>query len=135
MGEYKIKNGKPVKRTKAEQLEFERLKSEYYANVEKTNPKSKRMPKIEEPFIPITLRQAAKLKHESGKSDALTWIFLICLNESYRHHRHPFTIPTDTLAKDGFSRATQKRVIARLEKAGLISVERKHKKPPVIVVI
>ncbi len=129
----KIRNGKFVERTAEEEIEFQRLKVEYYANVEKTTPKFKRRPKIEGNFVPLKLEQidrwnnASKLSKETG-------IFFILLYENYLRNA-PFRLPADKLIKGGFSRTTQKRVLAKLEKAGLISVLRRHKGPPTITVL
>jgi hypothetical protein len=126
----KIKNGKFVERTAEEQVELDRLKAEYYANVGTWNSKSKR-PKSEEHFAKITDSQFEKLMHiESGAS---VKIFIVLAYQSFKHWGKPFQMLTDNFAKNGFSRATLKRALVQLERAGLILVERKHRHLPVLV--
>jgi len=120
------------KRTAAEQLEFEQLKVGYYSDVGPPNSKSKR-PKTKEAFAKITASQCKKLVHvESGAS---VKIFIVLAYHSFKHWDKPFQLSTDNLAKNGFSRTTQWRALTQLEKVGLISVERRHRGPPIITVL
>ncbi|SRR5216684_7645927 len=128
----KIRNGKFVERTAEEQVELDRLKAEYYANVGMQNSKSKR-PKSEEHFAKITDSQFEKLM--CIKSSASVKIFVVLAYQSFKHWGKPFQMSTDNFTKNGFSQATQRRALVQLEMAGLILVERKHRSPPVITVL
>ncbi|SRR6266478_1619342 len=126
----KIKNGKFVERTVEEQVEFDRLKAEYYANVSPSNSKPK---KSKEVFAKITDSQFEKIIHiESGAS---VKIFIALVYQAFKHWDKPFQLSTDNFAKNGFSRTTQWRALTQLEKVGLISVERRHRGPPIITVL
>ncbi len=126
-----IRNGKLVERTPEEQIEFDRLKAEYYANVDA--PNSRKRPKSKEHFAKITDIRFEKLMHiESGASIK---IFIVLAYQSFKHWDRPFQISTDDFVKNGFSCATQKRALIQLERVGLISVKRRPPRPPVITVL
>ena len=129
----KIVNGKFVERTAEEEAELQRLrdsKAEQYANVGK--PTSKK-PKSKEAFAKITASQFEKLMRI--ESSASVKIFIVLAYQSFKHWDKPFQLSTDNLAKNGFSRTTQWRALTQLEKVGLISVERRHRGPPIITVL
>ena len=128
----KNRNGKFVERTAEEQAELDRLKAEYYANVSTRNSKSKR-PKSKEHFAKITDSQFEKLMRI--ESSASVKIFIVLAYQSFKHWDKPFQLSTDNFAKNGFSRTTQWRALTQLEKVSLISVERRHRGPPIITVL
>jgi hypothetical protein len=129
----KIRNGKFVERTLEEEVEFQRLKAEHYANVEKTNPKFKKRPKIKEKFVAIPRRQIDKWNN-AGTLPKVTGVYFVLLIENYERQA-PFRLPMKELLKLGIGHTTQARAIAILENAGLISVIREHKHPPIITVL
>jgi hypothetical protein len=127
----KIKNGKFVERTPEEQAELDRLKAEYYANGGAS--KKPKKTKITGAFAPVTDAQFEKLM--PIKSCASVKLFIVLVYQAFKHWRKPFQMLPDNFAKNGFSRATQKRALVQLEVAGLILVERRHRGPPVITVL
>ena len=123
MPSFKFKNGKFVPRTEEE----ERRLAEYFAS--KPASSSRKVG----PFIQITLQQLDKLR-PSLSPEAVVF-FSLCY-ESYRHRGAAFILPSDKLAElGGFKLRTQQRIVMRLEKAGLISVRRRHRQPPIVQVL
>jgi hypothetical protein len=124
---YTYKNGKFVKRT----AEQQRRRDEYFAAAAEAK-KPQRMPKRKEAFIQITMKQLDLLIPLLSKSPEVSIFFILC-HENFRHHGQAFMWPTYKVIEiGGFSPRAQRRVILILEKRGLISVQRVHKKPPII---
>jgi hypothetical protein len=127
---YKFKGGKFVPRT----AEEERRYTEYFTTAT-DYPKPRKIPKKTEPFIQITMKQLDRLIPLLSKSPEVSIFFVLC-HESFRHRGAAFVWPTDKLAKiGGFKPRTQRRVILYLEKVGLITVRRVHKKPPIVQIL
>jgi hypothetical protein len=128
----KILNGKFVERTPEEEAELNRLKAkaEYYANA---TLKFKKRPKIGESFVALPWRYADKL-NRAGVLTKTMGVFLILLDKKYQRQA-PFHLPTKDLDRLNIDRTAQARAITALEEAGLISVVRKHKHPPIITVL
>jgi hypothetical protein len=127
----KIVNGKFVTRTAEEEVEFQRLKAEYYTNANVTNPKPKRS---KEAFTKITASQFEKLM--LIKSNASVKLFIVLTYQAFKHWGKPFQMSVEDFAKNGFHRTTQWRALAQLERVGLISVDWKPRSgPPVITVL
>ena len=62
-------------------------------------------------------------------------LFTILEIESIRHHGRDFVLPVDALASiKGLSRRNMYRALTQLETCGLIAVQRKAPKPPIIMV-
>ena len=124
---YKFKNGKFVPRT----VEEERRYTEYFTPTA-GDPEPRKMPKTTEPFIKVTMKQLDRLIPLLSKSPEVSIFFVLC-HESFRHRGAAFVWPADKLAKiGGFKPRTQRRVIAYLERAGLIAVRRVHRRPPIV---
>jgi hypothetical protein len=56
------------------------------------------------------------------------------LYENWRQGGGPITVPNGILARDGVSRSAKWRILNKLERLGLISVERRDRKSPVVKV-
>jgi hypothetical protein len=128
---YKFRGGKFVERTPKEQAELERKRATYYGDL--GSAKKSRMPKSKEPFIRITMSQADQLMLTNSLKCVL--IFFILSYENFRHAGNAFLMPADKLVRFGFNRRTQERALTQLEKIGLISIRRAHRKPPRITVL
>jgi hypothetical protein len=124
---FKFKNGKFVERT-AEQAQ---RREAYFAKV----AKPKRVAKSSERFIRVTMWQLDKLIPKLSKSPEVSVFFVLCY-EDFRHRGAAFVWPGEKLQEiAGLSARTQQRAIVYLEKAGLISVMRHHRKPPTVQVL
>ena len=53
----------------------------------------------------------------------------------WKHHGKPFKLPNGMFGYDGISRYSKWRALAVLERRGLITVERRRKKSPIIRVL
>lgn len=124
---FKFKDGKFVERTAEEARRLEA----YFAKV----AKPKRVAKSGERFIRVTMWQLDKLIPKLSKSPEVSVFFVLCY-EDFRHRGAAFVWPSEQLQRiAGISPRAQRRVIVELEKAGLISVERRHQKPPTVQVL
>lgn len=127
MAGFKLKNGKFVERTAEE---AQRLEA-YFAET----AKPKRVEKSGERFIRVTMRQLDKLIPKLSKSPEVSIFFVLC-HEDFRHRGGAFEWPAEKLQRiAGLSTRTQQRAIVYLETAGLISVQRRHRKPPTVQVL
>ena len=129
---YKIRGGRLIRRTEEEQAELDQLRAEHCGNPEERSAGSGAV-RMKEKFIMIAESQALKLRQT--ESFGCVMIFLILQYQKFRHRGKPFLMPIEPLVEDGFSRTTQWRAIVRLEKIGLISVERRHRQRPSITVL
>jgi len=98
----------------------------------KTASTSARLPRSQERVARITETIAEKLL---GLEHVCWPLFTILGIESIRHHGRAFVLPVDALGTiKGLSRRSMYRALAQLETCGLISVQRRAPKPPVITV-
>ena len=135
---FKIVNGKLVRRTEAERAKVAKMWDEFDKKTAADKAKS-RIPRSTERYVKITVSQLVKLS--DLKVDQTTFIFFVMMFEATRHWGKPFIFPAEALRKHGgsdergISLRTQRWVLTRLEKIGLISVQRQPPKPPVITVL
>lgn len=62
-----------------------------------------------------------------------TQLFLILLRETLRHHGRPFVLPSNKLvATPGLSRNRLRLMLCQLERAGLVLIDKRPQKPPII---
>jgi hypothetical protein len=135
---FKIVGGKLVRRTKAESAKVAKMWAEFDKK-EAANKAKSRIPRSTERYIKITASQLVKLS--DIKFDPTAFIFFVIMYEANRNWGKPFIFPAEKLQKhggadeQGICLRTQREVLARLEKAGLISVQRQPPKQPVITVL
>ena len=86
--------------------------------------------KSTKPFVLVPLWHAA-LVAEATKSPALL-IYVDLLRRAWIAKGQPFTIPNGWLKKSGGSRKTKCRVLRNLTAAGLIAVEWRRRKSPIV---
>ena len=123
----KFKNGKFVQRTEGEARRLEA----YF--VEAAKPK--RVEKLCEPFIRVTMRQLDKLIPCLRRSPEVSIFFILC-HQSFRHRGAAFEWPTEQLQRiGGLSPRAQRRAIKILEDRGLILLQRRHRKPPTVQIL
>ena len=87
--------------------------------------------KRREHFVLVPFGWLERLEGASGK------VYSLALHLLYRHWRakgQPFTLSNGALKMDGISRASKWRGLAELERRGLISIEHRDRKSPVITV-
>ena len=83
-----------------------------------------------DPFVLVPLSLAATLAKATKTKKAMAWILLVY--EDWRAKGKPFTFSNTNLAKYGVTREQKRRVLAKLETAGLIKISQQGKQSPVI---
>jgi hypothetical protein len=86
-----------------------------------------------EPFVKVPLWWAAAAA-KATRSPA-TVVCIVLLRASWKARSSTFALSNVRLAKLGVSRKTKHRVLRDLEQAGLISVQRKERKAPVVTLV
>ena len=94
----------------------------------------KQMPRSTEPFILLRVSQRVTLHRLNS---AGCWdLFTTLAQESFRHGGKTFILPSDELATiKGLSRPRLRAIVRQLEVNGLILVQRRAAKPPLITVL
>jgi hypothetical protein len=94
----------------------------------------RKMPRSTEPFIMIRASQRVTLRRLNS---ARCWdLFTILVDEDFQHRGKTFILPIDELAtQKGLSRPNLRLTLRRLEMNGLILVQRRAAKPPLIKVL
>ena len=125
---YKIRGGRPVRRTEQEQAAVDRLKAERGIR-EASKPAYNRG----ELFARLPLRV---LRIMMGVPHVASIFYCHLYIESFRRGHKPFLLRVDKLeAESGVNRWAQARALRDLEEAGLITVERfGHKRPTYITI-
>jgi hypothetical protein len=86
-----------------------------------------------DPFARIPLAWAALAAGATNSEGALVWIWL--LHQVWYQKTGAITMPNGALAKLGVSRKVKNRVLLQLEKAGLVAVEWRCKKSPIVTLL
>ncbi len=86
-----------------------------------------------EPFVKVPLWWAVEAAKATKTPKALVWIELLHL--AWKTKGSTFSLPNGKLKKAGVSRFVKCRVLRELEKAGLITVEWRHGKNPLITLV
>ena len=89
----------------------------------------RRMAKRREHFIRVPFCWLERLGGASGQIYALA---LHLLYLQWRNNGRAFNLPNGMLAMDGIGRSTKWRALVELERRGLISIERRRGKSPMV---
>jgi hypothetical protein len=84
-------------------------------------------------FAKVPLAWAAKAAKATRTPQALVWVIL--LRMAWQAKGLPFPLPNAALARYGVSREVKRRALTALEFAGLIRVERRHSRSPIVTLI
>jgi hypothetical protein len=85
------------------------------------------------PYVKVPMWFAVEAAKATKTTKALVWVWLVYLG--FKTHRTTFPVPNSKLQKLGVNRYTKRRALCELERAGLITVERRHGKTPVISLV
>jgi hypothetical protein len=100
--------------------------------VQTTTPAPKRVQKRREKFVQVPwLLIDALAPHTTDKA----WLVLLhILYEVWQKKGEPIKLPNGMLKRYGVSRDAKQLALAKLERLGLISVERRSRKSPIITI-
>ena len=85
------------------------------------------------PFVVLPLWWAAEASAATNCQKAMGWVWLV--HQMCKTKNTTVTIPNRALAKFGVSRRVKSLALRQLEEAGLISVERRPRKTPVVTLL
>jgi hypothetical protein len=85
------------------------------------------------PFVKVPLWWAAEAAKATKTPKALVCIRL--LHMAWKANSHTFPLPNGKLEAEGVSRFAKYRALRELEAAGLITVERRHGKAPLVSLV
>jgi hypothetical protein len=91
--------------------------------------------KRREQFVQLPMWWVEKLGESPPATGATHQVACYLCHLDWKHHGKPFKLPNGMLGYDGISRRSKWRALADLERRGLIIVERRPKKSPIIRVL
>ena len=86
-----------------------------------------------DPFVVLPLSWAAEASAATNCQKAMVWLWLV--HRARKTRTTTVTLPNCALAKFGVSRRVKSLALRQLEEAGLISVERRPQKTPVVTLL
>jgi len=89
--------------------------------------------KPKEPFVKVPLWWAAEAAKATKTPKALVWLRL--LHMAWKANSPTFPLPNGKLESEGVSRFAKYRALRELEAAGLVVVERRHGKSPLVSIV
>ncbi len=81
--------------------------------------------------VPLWWIEAAAKATRTPQVFVCVWL----LHLAWKAGRATFPLPNDRLVKGGVDRRMKRKVLAGLEKAGLIAVDRRHGKTPIVTLM
>ncbi len=84
-------------------------------------------------FVKVPLWWIEQATQATRSPQAFVCVWLLHL--SWQARSMTFPLPNDRLAKRGADRQAKRRALANLERAGLISVERRSRKAPIVTLL
>jgi hypothetical protein len=85
-------------------------------------------------FIKLPLWFAIAAAEATRSPKALVWVYLVRLSWE-KHGRMTFALPNEWLEEHGVSREVKRRALRDLERAGMILVDRRDKRSPIVTLI
>lgn len=95
-------------------------------------PARKLRPRATEPFVLVSVKQLKRGAEACGGQRLLVWLYI--LYKAKLRSENTVLIANKTLAGWGVSRHAKTRALRELEAAGLISVEWRERRSPVVTV-
>jgi hypothetical protein len=87
----------------------------------------------QEEFARVPLQWAAEVAKCTKTRRAMVWILL--LHMAWKNRSTTFPLSNVILTRYGISREMKRRILEKLEAAGLIKVERQHGRAPVVTLV
>ena len=88
-----------------------------------------------EQFVMMPLWWYEKLLGKPAIAGRTILVAIYLLHLDWKHHGKPFKLPNGMLKYDGVSRHSKWRALPDLERRGLITVERRRRKSPIVRVL
>jgi hypothetical protein len=89
--------------------------------------------KKQQPFVKVPLGPAAKAATASGCQRMMVWLYL--LHRGWKLQKASFAVPSGALRSFGISKEVKRRALRNFEAAGLITVERRTSKNPIVTLV
>jgi hypothetical protein len=86
-----------------------------------------------EPFATVVLREAARAFAAANCQKAMVWLWLI--HQARKTGKKTVPVPNGALVKYGVSREIKRLALLQWEKAGLIAIERRPQKTPIVTLL
>jgi hypothetical protein len=83
-------------------------------------------------FVMLPMTWWEKLEGASGQTCRVAWYLLY---ENWKNEGVPIKLANEMLARSGISHDAKSKALRELERRGLIMVNRRHKKSPVVTVL
>lgn len=101
--------------------------------LETTTRLKKNEVKCQEEFTRVPLQWAAEIAKRTETRRAMIWILL--LHMAWKNRATTFSLSNMILARYGVSREMKRRMLKKLEAAGLIEVKRRHGRAPIVTLV
>jgi hypothetical protein len=89
--------------------------------------------KKQQPFVKVPLKEAARAAGALGGQRMMVWLYLIY--RSWQLQKASFAVPSGAMRSLGVGREVKRRALRDLEGAGLIFVERRARKNPIVTLV
>jgi hypothetical protein len=86
-----------------------------------------------EPFVQVPLALAAKAAAGTNNQKMMVWLWL--RHQAWKTRRNVVAAPNGILAKYGISPDVKRAALRQLEAAGLIAIERRPRKTPIVTIL
>jgi hypothetical protein len=98
-----------------------------------TGPPTKKRQRREGTFVQVPLQWASKALTATNSKKAMVCVYLLYC--AWRKKSDTFALPNGALAEFGVSRKIKYRALRQLEAAGLIVIEHRPRRTPIITLI
>jgi hypothetical protein len=85
------------------------------------------------PFAKVYLDAAARAFAAAQSQKAMVWVWLV--HRAWKRQSQTVTVPSGELAKLGVNRESKRRALLQFEAAGLISIDRRPRKTPLVTLL
>ena len=85
------------------------------------------------PFAKVYLDTAARAFTAVKSQKAMVWVWL--LHRAWKRQSQTITVPSGELTKFGVNRESKRRALRQLEAAGLISIDQRSRKTPLVTLL
>jgi hypothetical protein len=105
----------------------------WVTTLEPSHPTKVRAAKHEKKFAILPLQWAADISEETGTRGAMVWILLRYM--SWKTKSPTFPLSTALVNRYGIAKETKRRILTKLEAAGWVKIQHRHKQAPVITLL